>query len=59
MDASPNNLRDDDLVRDNPEWHRYEIYAGSEIAGVADYHTPFVPAFLLQHPEYADLAWTP
>ena len=29
----------DVLVRDNPEQHRYEIHVGSELAGVADYHT--------------------
>ena len=39
MAARPSNLSDDVLVRDNPEQRRYELYVGSELAGVADYHT--------------------
>jgi predicted GNAT family acetyltransferase len=38
MTASPSELRDDVLVRDNPEQHRYEVYVGSDLAGVAEYH---------------------
>jgi predicted GNAT family acetyltransferase len=38
MAAGPSNLSDDVLVRDNPHQRRYELYVGSELAGVADYH---------------------
>ena len=38
MAASPSNLGDDLVVRDNPEQQRYEAYVGSELAGVATYH---------------------
>ena len=38
MTASPSDLQDEVLVRDNPEQHRYEIHVGSDLAGFADYH---------------------
>ena len=38
MAAGGSNLRDDVLVRDNPERRRYELHLGAKLAGVADYH---------------------
>jgi uncharacterized protein len=38
MAAGRSNLRDDVLVRDNPEQRRYELHLGPELAGIAEYH---------------------
>ena len=38
MAAGPSKLSDDVLIRDNPDRRRYELYVGSELAGVAEYH---------------------